>query len=188
MTAPRTTTPCRCGGRIESSGGFNPSSGESVYGGNCLRCGKGYGEALDDQPCPTCGGRGYHEAVRGLGGSMRVDCRDCAPLASATVRAEEPTGLCAGRLCDKRWGDGCPDVDPSLETYHLCYTAAGTPCRCSCGSAPPAAAEAADLTALAEAAEEVVCRYIGGSPLNGALGDAIDRLATALPTTRRDDT
>jgi hypothetical protein len=120
--------------------------------------------------------------------AARVIATFCAPLASAPVRAEEPTGLCAGRLCDKRWGDGCPDVDPSLETYHLCYTAAGTPCRCSCGSAPPAAAEAADLTALAEAAEEVVCRYIGGSPLNGALGDAIDRLATALPTTRRDDT
>jgi hypothetical protein len=72
------------------------------------------------------------------------------------VRAEEPTGLCAGRLCDKRWGDGCPDVDPSLETYHLCYTAAGTPCRCSCGSAPPAAAEDADLTALRSEYENVL--------------------------------
>jgi hypothetical protein len=53
---------------------------------------------------------------------------------------------------------------------------------------PRTVGEDADLTALAEAAEEVVCRYIGGSPLNGALGDAIDRLATALPTTRRDGT
>jgi hypothetical protein len=88
--------------------------------------------------------------------AARVIATFCAPLASAPVRAEEPTGLCAGRLCDKRWGDGCPDVDPSLETYHLCYTAAGTPCRCSCGSAPPAAAEDADLTALRSEYENVL--------------------------------
>jgi hypothetical protein len=48
-SAPRIAT-CECGGRITSYGGYIESGGHAgeVWGGNCDRCGRGYGDAEDD--------------------------------------------------------------------------------------------------------------------------------------------
>lgn len=39
---------CECGGRVESNGGMT-EEGE-CWGGNCLACGRGFGENSDEPP------------------------------------------------------------------------------------------------------------------------------------------
>lgn len=84
-----TETPkCECGGTIVGSGGMQDYGGTHegyVWGGNCQRCGRGYGENVDEMPHdgPTAI---FDEAMRQVragawGNGARLNGVECAAVA-----------------------------------------------------------------------------------------------------------